>query len=274
MADNFYEKHIVSDPSRPYIYHSRMSNCYFLPHWHENIELLFFHDGQSVICDREIYRVKAGDIAIFAPNSLHSIPQEMAADYECLIIDTSFLTENNIDVAHLDFECVVSDKTAAELFAAAMREISAHKSELPFGAAGAKAAILTLMVYLCRSCSKKLSERETSGMVRRAIGYINSNLSRPMTIKEIAESITVSKYYFCREFRRETGFTVVRYINDLRCREAERLLRSTDATVGEIARSLGYENQSYFTRTFKLITGKKPSELRTREPLPTEKESV
>lgn len=263
MTDSCYEKHIVPDPARPYIYHPRKYS-YFLPHWHENIELLYFYEGQSVICDREMYPVKAGDIAVFAPNSLHSIPQEMSANYECLIIDTSFLIENNIDILHLDFECVVSDSSAAELFKAAVREIALQKAQAPFGAAAAKAAILSLMVCLCRGYSKKLLERETSGIIRRAIGYINSNLSKPMTIKEIAESITVSKYYFCREFRRETGFTVVRYINDLRCREAERLLRSTDATVGEIARSLGYENQSYFTRTFKLITGKKPSELRNK----------
>ncbi len=262
MSNKCYEKHIVPDPSKPYIFHKRRSTQYFLPHWHENIELLRFYGGSRVICDREVYTVKPGDIAIFSSNALHSIPQESAADYECLIVNSSFLSENNIDPASLSFKCVISDSSATELFEKAVEEIGATESGLPFGAAGAKAAILTLMVFLCRGWSKTISVRETGSIVRRAIGYINSNLTSNMTIDEIADNTTVSKYYLCREFRRETGFTVVRYINDLRCREAERMLRGSDATVSEIARSLGYDNLSYFTRTFKSITGKKPSELR------------
>ena len=83
-----------------------------------------------------------------------------------------------------------------------------------------------------------------------------------MSVDEIADHVKMSKYYFCREFRRETGYTVVRYINNVRAREAERLLKQTDAPVQEIARSCGYENLSYFTRTFKSVTGKTPSETR------------
>ena len=259
MSDNLYEKHIVPDPSKPYIFHERHGALYICPHWHENIELLRFYTNGIVICDRTSYEVKAGDIAVFSSNALHSIPQERSAEYDCLIVNSSFLIENDIDPAKIEFDCVISDERARELFDAAVSEITSKDS---FRAAGAKAAILTFMVCLCRNWSKPLDVRETRSIVRRAIGYINSNLSSDMTIDEIAENTTVSKYYLCREFRRETGFTVVRYINDLRCREAERLLKRSDATVSEIARSLGYDNLSYFTRTFRSITGKKPSEVR------------
>lgn len=264
MPDIRYEKHIVPDPARPYIYHPRKQFHYFLPHWHENIEILCFHTRSRVVCDRTAYDTSPGDLAIFPSNALHSIPTEAAAEYECLIIDSGFLAENNIDAASLTFDCVVSDKRARELFAAAALEINSKKS---FAAAAAKASILALAVHLCRGWSHPAApgsryDGSASDAIRRAIGYINSNLSRPMTVDEIAASVSVSKYYFCREFRNETGYTVVRYINDLRCREAERQLRGTSATVGEIARAVGYENLSYFTRTFRSITGKTPSEIR------------
>lgn len=266
MPGTRYEKHIVPDPSHPYIYHPRRQSIYFLPHWHENIEILRFHSSSRVVCDRTAYDTAPGDLAIFPSNSLHSIPAESAADYECLIIDSSFLAENNIDAAGLSFDCVVSDKKAAELFGCAAEEINSKKA---FAAAGIKASLLALIVCLCRrwshsrtNAAETRSEGGASDAVRRAIGYISSNLSHPMTVDEIAASVSVSKYYFCREFRNETGYTVVRYINDLRCREAERMLRGTLATVGEIARSVGYENLSYFTRTFRAITGKTPSEAR------------
>ena len=266
MPEIRYEKHIVPDPARPFIYHPRRQSLYFLPHWHENIEILCFHSKSRVVCDRTAYETSPGDLAIFPSNSLHSIPTEAAADYECLIIDSGFLAENNIDAASLTFDCVVTDERARELFESAAAEINSKGS---FAAAGAKASILMLAVYLCRGWSHSRAsassrgEGSASDAIRRAIGYISSNLSRPMTVDEIAASVSVSKYYFCREFRNETGYTVVRYINDLRCREAERQLRGTSATVGEIARSVGYENLSYFTRTFRSITGKTPSEARS-----------
>lgn len=266
MPNTRYEKHKVPDPSHPYIYHQRRQSIYFLPHWHENIEILRFHSSSRVICDRTAYNIAPKDLAIFPSNSLHSIPAESVADYECLIIDSSFLAENNIDVAKLSFDCVVSDKKAIELFDSAAEEINSRNV---FAAAGTKASLLTLVVYLCRGWSHSranAAETRNEGgardAVRRAIGYISSNLSHPMTVDEIAASVSVSKYYFCREFRNETGYTVVRYINDLRCREAERMLRVSSLTIGEIARSVGYENLSYFTRTFRTITGKTPSEVR------------
>ena len=266
MSEIYYEKHIVLDPARPVIYHPRRHANYFPPHWHENIEILCFHSNGHVVCDRTAYDAAPGDLAIFPSNSLHSIPTEAAADYECLIIDSGFLAENNIDAAALTFDCVVTDERARELFESAAGEINSQQS---FAAAGVKASILALAVYLCRGWSHSRAsansrgEGSASDAIRRAIGYISSNLSRPMTVDEIAASVSVSKYYFCREFRNETGYTVVRYINDLRCREAERQLRGTTATVGEIARSVGYENLSYFTRTFRAITGKTPSEARS-----------
>lgn len=264
MENIRYEKHVVPDPARPYIYHKATEKIYFLPHWHENIEILYFHTEGSVVCDRELYSVHKHDIAIFGSNSLHSIPKEAAAEYDCLIVDCGFLAENNIDALNLTFECVISSHEAAELFQEAAKEIT--DSIKPFKAAATKTAILSLMVFLCRGWARsrtmQISSERANGAVRRAIGYINSNLSKPMTIDEIADNVMVSKYYFCREFRRETGYTVIRYINYLRCREAERLLRNGQATVSEIARLLGYDNLSYFTRTFKSITGKTPSELR------------
>lgn len=261
-----YEKHIVPDPTKPYIYHPQRKNIYFLPHWHENIEILLFHSQGTVICDREMYEVAPCDIAIFGSNSLHSIPKEKPAVYECLIIDCGFLSENNIDPLDLTFDCVIKDNTATQLYRQAASEIQSQ--DKPFKAAATKSALLSLMVYLCRTFSRpqtmQITNEKASGAVRRAIGYINSNLSKPMTIDEIADKVMVSKYYFCREFRRETGYTIVRYINDLRCREAEKMLKSGQANVSETARSLGYDNLSYFTRTFKNITGYTPSEVRAK----------
>lgn len=263
MSEIFYEPHIVTNPSRPFIYHN--GNCGCMPHWHENIELLFFRNDGSVVRDRTEYQVKKNDIVIFGSNMLHAVPICEEHKYDCLILDGKFCAENNIDTSSIDFDCVIRDSRAANLFCTVVCEINAFDPNKPenFSAAGTKSSILELIVYLCRKYSRPTgTTRERSDSVKRAIGYINSHISKQMSVDEIAGYAKVSKYYFCREFRRETGYTLVRYINNLRCREAERMLKSGEATVGEIARQCGYDNLSYFTRTFKAITGKSPSELK------------
>ncbi|MBQ8509756.1 MAG: helix-turn-helix transcriptional regulator [Clostridia bacterium] len=259
MTEYLYEAHVVADPSRPYICHLDSIGC--MPHWHENIELLLFKTDGVILCNRTEYQVMAGDIVIFGYNALHAVPQQNGVSYYCLIVDSKFCTGNDLNIAAMRFDCVVRDVRARLFYEAAIREINNRDANL--SAAGAKAAILTLMVYLCRNFARPDDHGQEHGdTVKRALGYINSHMSSPMTIDEIADYVKVSKYYFCREFRKETGFTVVRYINNLRCREAERLLRSSEMTVGEIARACGFENLSYFTRTFKAVTGHTPSEVR------------
>ncbi|MCI8388791.1 MAG: AraC family transcriptional regulator [Clostridiales bacterium] len=265
MINNFYESHIVPDPSRPFIYHRwTISNGCPL-HWHENIELLYFRSSGTAMRDRQIYYAEPNDIVIFSSNSLHEVTINDSTRYDCLIIDSKFCVENNIDISSLDFDCLVRDETAAEHFCSVIDAIEQYDQPNPdrFAAAATKSEILSLMVYLCRNYSHPDDRtKERSDTVRRAIGYINSHISKPMTIDEIAAYVRVSKYYFCREFRRETGYTVVRYINNLRCREAERMLKQGGITVSETARLCGYDNLSYFTRTFKSVIGKTPSELR------------
>lgn len=259
---NKYESLKVNDPSKPYIFHPHSGSGGCFPHWHENVEILFFYTDNAVFRDRERYEAKVGDLVVFNSNSLHAVPPDSGGcSYDCLIVDMKFCVENDINCAVLDFDAVIRDERAKELFLAAADEIV--KPSDSFSAAARKARILDLLVYISRSFSRPAPQNaDRSDTVRRAIGYINSRLDKPMSVDEIADHVKMSKYYFCREFRRETGYTVVRYINNVRAREAERLLKQTDAPVQEIARTCGYENLSYFTRTFKSVTGKTPSETR------------
>ena len=89
--------------------------------------------------------------------------------------------------------------------------------------------------------------------------YINSRLTEHVSVDDIADHISISKYHFCREFKKETGYTVVGYINLMRCLKAKKLLASGEYTVSEAARECGFENLSYFSKTFKTVTGTLPA---------------
>ena len=266
-SDNnrFYEPHILPDPSTPYFFHK--NNSHTMPHWHENIEILYFYGDGGLVCDRTTYEVHTHDIAIFNSNALHSVPHETSVQHNCLIIDNGFLEKCDIPVVQMKFDCIISDEKVGKLYLDVVDAIEERNKGMDsISAAAVKSAILSLMVYLCRNYSHgEKSEQGRGDSVKRALGYIKSHFDEPLTVDQIADSVNISKFYFCREFHRETGFTVVRYINNLRCREAEKLLRDGKCTVGEVARACGFENLSYFTRTYKTIIGHTPTETRGGE---------
>ena len=251
----FYEAHDIKQ-KKPYIFHPLEAG--FHSHWHENVEILYFHETCNLVCDRNEFTVNAGEFAIIGSDVPHTLECRTIPFYECLIIDSSFCFENGMDVRRLDFETGIDDKILKAKYDKLLSEIKEEKS---FYEAGTKASILELMVYLCRNYSRERAENDNrDDNIKKAIMYINSNFNKSMTVDEISSHATLSKYYFCHEFKKVTGYSVVQYINTIRCRAAERMLATKKCTVSEAAAATGYDNLSYFTRTFKSITGHLPGE--------------
>ena len=100
--------------------------------------------------------------------------------------------------------------------------------------------------------------------IKQAIGLIRSQSDHDISLDSISKFVGLSKYYFAREFRRVTGHTFVSYVNLIRCEKAKKLLAENQLRIGDIGRACGFDNQSYFTRTFRLQTGMLPSEYREK----------
>ena len=79
--------------------------------------------------------------------------------------------------------------------------------------------------------------------------------------ERMARAMGMSKFYLCREFKRATGQTVIEYVNSYRIQKAAQLI-SGGYTVSEAARACGFENMSFFTKTFKKYLGCLPSSYR------------
>ena len=93
--------------------------------------------------------------------------------------------------------------------------------------------------------------------------YLDEHYTEKFSLDELAEEFFISKFHLSREFKRITDMTVFEFVNLTRCTEARRLIES-GAKVTEAAEACGYENMSYFTRTFKKQFGVLPSTLLTK----------
>lgn len=93
----------------------------------------------------------------------------------------------------------------------------------------------------------------------RLTDYIEDNLDRPIGLAELAAIVNVSRFHFTRLFKRSTGITAIRYVEQCRLRRAQTLILQTSLPLAEIALMTGFVDQSHFTRRFHRQTGCTPA---------------
>lgn len=115
-----------------------------------------------------------------------------------------------------------------------------------------------LMVERICAEVRALHETRYSPCVRRAVDYMDINLSQPLTVTEIARAAEVDRHLLTRKFGQETGMTVKQYLAKRRCEIAAELLQDSRISVQEAAAYVGYSDNNYFSKVFKDNQGISP----------------
>lgn len=102
----------------------------------------------------------------------------------------------------------------------------------------------------------------THDEINKAIEFINKNLSRNITLEEVANHVYLSHYYFSRLFKKELGISFVSFLNKQRIEQAKILLAQTNLSIQKVAYRVGYTQPSYFCKLFKKETGQTPASFR------------
>ncbi len=100
--------------------------------------------------------------------------------------------------------------------------------------------------------------------IRPAINYIDANYNKPITLADVAKASHLSISRLAHIFKEQMGITIIDYLTSVRIERAKQLLLATDQNCTEICFEVGYNNQSYFTRTFKGLVGMTPRHFRVR----------
>ncbi len=103
---------------------------------------------------------------------------------------------------------------------------------------------------------------EMDSKINQCILYILKNLSKQLTLSELAETCTLSNDYFSKLFLKTTGMRPIEYVNRKRIEEAQLQLVVTTDPIEKIALDVGIDNYSYFNRMFKKYTCTTPGEYR------------
>lgn len=105
--------------------------------------------------------------------------------------------------------------------------------------------------------------QEYSYTVRCAIEYINFNLQSNLSLATISNAIEKNASFLSSQFKKETGQTITKYIQEKRIEESIRMLTYTDMTIQEISHLVGIDDLSWFSKLFKSFTNMSPTKYRS-----------
>ena len=89
--------------------------------------------------------------------------------------------------------------------------------------------------------------------------YINNNFKDHISLDQIANVANMTVPAFCRYFKKVTGKTFTKLVNEYRVVHATKLLSESTMSITDISFECGFNNFSHFTKLFKEITGKNAS---------------
>ena len=269
MLENRYEEYVSFSDKLPFIFSPRLTRSREIhiheANWHENIEIQFCDSGSgTVLLDGTAFSVCRGDAVIVNSNVIHHTGSSEQIVYSCLIIDQQFCLDADIDPSSIRFQSLIRDERISNIFAEIYKTYS---SSLVCRVARLRSLTLSLLIILREEYSTEQSRDKVTDSahknVKNAINYIRKHYSEKISLDGISKSIFVDKYVLSRQFKKIIGQTLVEYINSYRIKQASILLREGH-TASETAWMCGFNNQSFFCKTFKKYTGFSPIEFKNK----------
>lgn len=95
-------------------------------------------------------------------------------------------------------------------------------------------------------------------VLRRIRAYIDAHIGERISLDDLARQAGVSRFHFARQFRLSTGESPMGYLRRMRIERSKSILQSRETTIAEVAATLGFSDQSHFTRTFGRLVGVSP----------------
>lgn len=94
--------------------------------------------------------------------------------------------------------------------------------------------------------------------LRRVMEYVETNLAEPVSLNDLALAAGLTRMHFAAQFRAATGLSPHEYLLRRRIERAQEMLLDANATLVDIALSVGFQTQSHFTSVFKRFVGQPP----------------
>ncbi len=246
-------------------------------HWHLEFEIIRILEGSLLVTlDEKSFRAQKGEIIFVHGGVLHSGIPEDGCVYQCIVFDLSSLLRGFTEITpyiqrilggeikvfhHITEEQADAAEAAGEIFDAFMQKKDGYQMTVIgqfyhfFGLVYGKHYYLESIVRSGRDYRKIVQ-------LKMVVDYIEKNYARQISLADLSGAVSMSPRYFCRFFSEMTHQTPMDYLNRQRIEQACFRLVTTEDPVTEVAYSSGFNDLSYFIRTFRKYKGVTPGKYR------------
>lgn len=241
---------------------------------HEAIEIKCFYEGEStLLIDSKLIRVRAGDIVVINPYELHTTIDDggpSRGKYHLYMVELDFfsgLKNIDIDLRHLVCENRTSFKNYFKQNKAMYNILTSIANEYEINDEATRLCVFGLMTEFFAQllrCGRNEDKESLDNITRYqaiiepALQLIRENYSEEITLDMLAEVCNISKFHFCRIFKKVIGMSVIQYLNSYRLKVANTMIVNSGKQIGEIASLCGFDDVSYFCRIYKKFYGCTP----------------
>lgn len=241
-------------------------------HWHVEFEIMRIIKGTFLLSiDEEEFTVDAGSSIIVPAGALHAgTPQDCT--YECIVFDMNMLMNKNDSCRKFIRKIIDHEVELTYVFPDSCNDIHqivwsmfdamASKKEgyqlIVLGALYQLAGSVFSEKYYNPTPAQPPRNHRRIVQLKTALEFMESAYNTPLTLEEMSSSVNMSPKYFCRFFQEMTHRTPVDYLNYYRIERACYQLLTTDQSITEVAYNSGFNDLSYFIKTFKKYKGTTP----------------
>lgn len=282
----YIEKKKHGDALLPFVIYGTMMPTLFSSfplHCHEEIEMVLCDCGKCrYTVSGEDIDMKFGDILVIMPWVLHSFRLAQQGDYflaATYLASMDLINNHAIDICSSKYVTPILNRRCNDY--CVIQHDSPHYSEFreialqlfdtffdhqSFYELKLKSLVSDLLFKLLEYGYVDIKSENPEGndvrIVRRVVDYISEKYMENITLAGLAELVNLSETGLSRLFRSVTGMSCIDYVIEYRLTKAMGLLRSTDKPIIEVAYDTGFNNISYFNRTFKKHCNQTPSDFR------------
>ena len=232
------------------------------PHIHEYSELALVTDGVATIyLSGKKYLVEPGHAILILPNLVHEYTDETPSHLQCAVFSNDHIPAFFEAVGNGELECPIVDLTDEPFL---QNEIL----NAPVGNSVRLSGMLNLLFdKALSSTTVRAGENDSESLLKTAVIYISENFKRDIKLKDLSRTLGYHEKYLSSVLHDLTGMNFRRFLASYRVEYAKYLLRSKENSamrIHEISSECGFTSMNSFNRIFHELTGKTPSEYRSR----------
>lgn len=241
-------------------------------HWHTYYEIIHIISGSFHLnLDNEIRTYYPGDVIFVSDGMLHGgSPNDCV--YECILFDLQMLMKENHICAKF-FRSILDHKVRIHTHLSENRTqiplvveqlshaLSSKKTGYEFMVQGYLYELMGIILeahLYDENTDSAVLERFSS--MKKVLEYISDNYYSNITLDNLSKIAGMNPRYFCRYFKSMTDRTPIDYLNYYRIECACEMLSTKDISLKEAAISCGFNDESYFIRTFRKYKGITPKQ--------------